>query len=276
MDKAIVFIATLFVLTLVACLAEPETVEVTRAVAREVEVTRIIVVTRIVEVEVTPTPLVGGVFGSIECDDYINDVDDLLIRWQDAVQVASATARVSLSGPVADLQSIKREARDLSEPFCAGQIGFQDKMTNMMDTSVETFVEFMAGGPSEDTFGPYELAVADYSMAQDLFLDALQVLQNEEDNLPRRIHYYVLGQSGFDVEYIDESGEFVRGNTGFGRLETDEMPVVYTVIIPEEERAAVKIYNPRYVSVELNCVLYANGVEMVSKSDTAGVTCEYP
>jgi hypothetical protein len=85
-----------------------------------------------------------------------------------------------------------------------------------------------------------------------------------------------LGQSGFDVEYIDESGEFVRGNTGFGRLETDEMPVVYTVIIPEEERAAVKIYNPRYVSVELNCVLYANGVEMVSKSDTAGITCEYP
>lgn len=68
-------------------------------------------------------------------------VDDVVARWNDALKLASTTSRISLSGPVASLQSIKRDAEQLTVPPCLDQ-GRVDLVRSMSSTE-KGFLVFM-------------------------------------------------------------------------------------------------------------------------------------
>ena len=68
-------------------------------------------------------------------------VDDLLGRWEDAMKVAGSTARMALSTPVGVLQSIKREAEQLTVPPCLD--GGKTELVKAMEASVEGYLIFM-------------------------------------------------------------------------------------------------------------------------------------
>lgn len=68
--------------------------------------------------------------------------DGLLARWEDAVRVAETTGRGALSGPVATLQAIKRDAQSLEVPPCLAQ--GKSELVAGMSLSVDAYLEFMA------------------------------------------------------------------------------------------------------------------------------------
>ena len=68
-------------------------------------------------------------------------VDDLLARWGDAMQIASSTSRVALATPVGVLQSIKREAEQLTVPPCLDS--GKAELVKSMEASVEGYLVFM-------------------------------------------------------------------------------------------------------------------------------------
>lgn len=68
-------------------------------------------------------------------------VDDLFARWEDAVKVASTTSRISLSGPVANLQSLRREADQLTVAPCMDRA--KSSLLEGMSSTIDGFLEFM-------------------------------------------------------------------------------------------------------------------------------------
>lgn len=69
-------------------------------------------------------------------------VDDLYVRWQDASTVAGTTSRIALSTPVANMQSIKRDAENLAVPPCLA--AGKSEMVKGMQLTIEGYLEFMA------------------------------------------------------------------------------------------------------------------------------------
>jgi prophage DNA circulation protein len=63
-------------------------------------------------------------------------------RWKDALRVADATSRVSLSGPVSNLQTIRRETEALMLPECLGAA--RKKLAEGMQVQIDGFLTFMA------------------------------------------------------------------------------------------------------------------------------------
>lgn len=63
-------------------------------------------------------------------------------RWKDAVRVADATSRVSLSGPVSNLQTIRRETEALMLPECLSSA--RKKLAEGMQVQIDGFLTFMA------------------------------------------------------------------------------------------------------------------------------------
>lgn len=68
-------------------------------------------------------------------------VDDVLVRWDDAVKVAGTTSRIALSQPVAALQGLRRDAEQLTVPPCLDEGKVQ--LVQAMDKAVEGFLVFM-------------------------------------------------------------------------------------------------------------------------------------
>jgi hypothetical protein len=73
------------------------------------------------------------------------DVD----RWQDAVKVAASTSRIALPGPVATLQSIRRETASLSLEGCPSRA--REKLIEHMDRTIDSMLAFMRNNESEST-----------------------------------------------------------------------------------------------------------------------------
>ncbi|MBN9365960.1 MAG: hypothetical protein J0H59_02900 [Comamonadaceae bacterium] len=67
--------------------------------------------------------------------------DALEAKWQDAAKVAYSTGRIALSGPVATLQTIRREAEQMTPPPCLAQ-GKAALVASMTHT-VDGFLAFM-------------------------------------------------------------------------------------------------------------------------------------
>lgn len=67
--------------------------------------------------------------------------DDIVIRFNDANRVASSTSRIALSQPVATMQSMHREASQLSAPPCLA-LGKEDLVTGMKEI-VDGYLIFM-------------------------------------------------------------------------------------------------------------------------------------
>lgn len=94
--------------------------------------------------EPTPTPVPPT--PTPTCEEatvgYREAVDDILGRWDDKNAIANATSRISLSGPVGELQDIYREAEDIETPPCAERA--QEFMLSYMDRTIAGYLSFMA------------------------------------------------------------------------------------------------------------------------------------
>lgn len=66
----------------------------------------------------------------------------ILSRFSDAVHVADSTARVSLSGPVSEMQAARREYQALEAPVAAEKA--KAAVVNAMDQTTEIYIEFMS------------------------------------------------------------------------------------------------------------------------------------
>ena len=77
---------------------------------------------------------------TIEMDEINND-------WISAVELASSTSRINLSGPVSNLQNIKKQVSDLDVPAC--MLESQVYLYSAVDYSIDAFFAFM--GEESDT-----------------------------------------------------------------------------------------------------------------------------
>lgn len=90
----------------------------------------------------------------------LKQFDDVALRFDDASRIASSTGRISLAQPVSVLQSIHREAAQLSEPPCLA-VGKGELVDGMKET-VDAYIAFMQ---NRDKIGDI-LAAAHFEKAQ--------------------------------------------------------------------------------------------------------------
>lgn len=62
-------------------------------------------------------------------------------RWVDAERLASATGRIALSGPVATMQAVQREAEIVTVPACLGDA--KAALIDLTTKSTTALIEFM-------------------------------------------------------------------------------------------------------------------------------------
>lgn len=205
-----------------------------------------------------------GIAGSPECSQYTEDALALIQEWVDTFEVAESTARINLSDRIVELQEIKRRASVLEEPICAAELGIQNKINRLMDAGIEELTDFMAERPSG-------VARAERQIFATILADAMESLLDPSVPLPRRIHYYVFGETGFQVKYIDDNGYTLLYPEVVG---FDAMPMLLTFVIPEGETAAVTLFNPTDNERPLTCAIRVNGDQVVTQTGTGEVTCE--
>ena len=78
----------------------------------------------------------------------IDELQNLAEEWDDAFEVANSTSRISLSGPIGDLQEIKRDVGSLDIPDCLTDV--QDNLVKAMESGIDAFIAFM-GKESDQT-----------------------------------------------------------------------------------------------------------------------------
>lgn len=91
--------------------------------------------------------------------------DDLYLRWQDAREVATSSSRMALSGPLATLQAVRRDAKELTVPPCLDR--GKEELLAGMDLTIEGVLVFMQN--------PAKMGDL---LAQEKFLDAGKRFQN--------------------------------------------------------------------------------------------------
>lgn len=76
----------------------------------------------------------------VNCDGYLTRVQPILDRWDDANAVASSSSRIALSGPLAELQAIRRDAIELAVPTCANEA--HKHLVAYMNATIEGYLAF--------------------------------------------------------------------------------------------------------------------------------------
>lgn len=149
----------------------------------------------------TPKPTPTEVPCSIQSVSYLEDLDSLFVRWDDAAELADNTPRINLAGPIGSLQGIHQEAMLLNVPECAA--GIHNQLDLYMDGIIDGFLSFQA----DDGEGTVDFKFRNAFLMYDLFneyLDSIDFL----DSLQPRI--FLLGQGfGMDlnVTYDNEDGK---------------------------------------------------------------------
>lgn len=92
----------------------------------------------------------------------LKSFDVIHTRWVDARRIAEVTSRMSLSGPLANLQAVRRDADALVAPNCL-TLG-KAKMLEAMQLEIDGFVAFLG----DANIGKYVLK-ANVDTAADLF-----------------------------------------------------------------------------------------------------------
>jgi hypothetical protein len=88
----------------------------------------------------TPRPN-DGVCSPQELLTYTTQVEELARRFNDAVQVASATPRMALAPMIVDLQAVRRDAQALEVDTCAADV--HDALVDYMDATINLFLAFL-------------------------------------------------------------------------------------------------------------------------------------
>jgi hypothetical protein len=131
---------------------------------------------RIIAVIVSLVIVLGGAFGWFymygpcgvtPVKEATDQIHDRMTEFQDAMDVAASTARMSLSGPVAELQSIRRATDDIEVPACLSEA--KDFTVRGMQNYIQSFTAFMAEEP-DATVGNYmDAGLVDISQASQEF-----------------------------------------------------------------------------------------------------------
>ena len=88
-----------------------------------------------------------------------------ITEFSDGVSVAESTARISLSGPVGDLQKIQRDTSDVQVPSCMEDA--KKLLTGGMRTSIDGFIAFMGQESDTTVTGYFTDAQQQISVARD-------------------------------------------------------------------------------------------------------------
>lgn len=112
----------------------------------------------------------GGSSPAVRCyedsTEFIANVDDLKRRWDDALEVAQTMPRMTLAGYVPDLQTLRREAEDLTVPECENAQAVGDALPAMMQAWIDTLLLFAGGEEGEVLLEPrMTVAKSDYEVA---------------------------------------------------------------------------------------------------------------
>lgn len=90
----------------------------------------------------TATPDAATCLKQAQASGYSQALDAVARKWDDAAKLASATPRIALTGPLADLMAVRRELEALTPPSCAQ--AQQDALVAYQNAILDAFVSFMA------------------------------------------------------------------------------------------------------------------------------------
>ncbi len=100
----------------------------------------------------TPTPLPCAVL----MVGFMDELNQVAGRWDDANTLAGSTSRIALSPVIAQLQEARRQADALQPPGCAKMI--RNYLVDYMDTTIEAYIMFMADEPESSITKKFESA----------------------------------------------------------------------------------------------------------------------
>ena len=104
---------------------------------------------------------------------YLDELDALRERWMDAFEIANSTARMSLAGPVGELQAIRREIDALEGPACARMAG--RALYDHTESVIDGFLLFMQDEPESAVNAKFDAAI----VAIDRYYSALDTIEAE-------------------------------------------------------------------------------------------------
>lgn len=93
---------------------------------------------------------------SDEVEIAIDEMESLAEEWDDAYAIASSTSRMALSGPIGDMQEIKREVGDMVVPPC-----LESSVVNLeksMEFTINGFIAFLGQEDDDDVVYYFDMA----------------------------------------------------------------------------------------------------------------------
>ena len=116
---------------------------------------------------VPPTPTPGCV--PAEAAAFLDEIDGLLDEWDDMVDLAGSTGRISLAPVIEKLQAIRRRVRDLDTP-CTEAATLTEALADYMDATVQAYLAFMAQRDEDEVDALFTRASDKMKVAGDALL----------------------------------------------------------------------------------------------------------
>jgi len=109
--------------------------------------------TAVAQTEAAAATATPGRCDAADVDRVSAEWEEILLAWDAAVDLASATARIALSAPVASLQGLEAKARAIVVPPCLQQA--KSNLQRGMESTIALFLNFMQANESR-----YDLSIA--------------------------------------------------------------------------------------------------------------------
>ena len=107
--------------------------------------------------------------------EYVEQMEDITDRWDDSMQIALSSARISLAEPVGDLQEIRRDADNINPPQCMASS--HEGYVEATGVFVDALLDFMSDADAEPD--QVELSTAQFSML--ITRDLLETYNEDEE-----------------------------------------------------------------------------------------------
>ena len=99
----------------------------------------------------TPTPTC-----IVASQQFVKDLQSFSQEWQDALNLADQTPRMSLPPQIAHLQEIRRRAQAMDAPRCVAPA--RDTLVGSMDAAIDGFLAFLSQKPDSEVTEYFETA----------------------------------------------------------------------------------------------------------------------
>lgn len=146
----------------------------------------------------TPKPRVSCPQG--EVDEYLDELGLVLEEWEDTILRAESTSRMSLSPVIGELQGIRRKARRVDRPACAGYLN--DLVVVAMERDIDAFISFLGQDSDSVVFRKMEGAEKAWELVDE------EIADFEEDAL-EAYQTFLLTTDQVEAS-LDEPAEFER------------------------------------------------------------------